>query len=507
MRRIPPALALICVAGAALRFATLDVQSLWYDEAVTAHLLRLDLAGMWHAIPDSESTPPLYYVLAWLWTQLAGTGEVGMRSLSALLGSATIAAVWALGRRLGGERAGLVAAAVVAVNPMLVWFSQEARAYALLALLAALSALLWLRMLERPGVGRGLAWALVAALALATHYYAIFLVGPQALWLLVRVPDRRARAAALVPLAVAGAALAPLALGQRSNDTATFITDSSLATRLAQVPKQLLVGYDAPAETLLAVLSALVLAVAAFGLWWLRAERAPARGGTARARRAADPALEAEARARGDARLLTGVVAAALALPALAALAGEDHLITRNLLAVAPLGAALAGAGLAAVAARRPRLGRPAIAAACVLGLVAVIGVDVDPASRRDDWRGAVRALGHAPGTRVVVASPASGAVALEYYLPHARPLAATGAATQEIDYVAIGERRPGERPRPPRPPTAPAPVPGFVLAGRTEATTFTVLRLRASAPLAVVPLAVGNGLDGRPAALLEATR
>ncbi|MGH2943581.1 MAG: glycosyltransferase family 39 protein, partial [Solirubrobacteraceae bacterium] len=147
------------VAGAVLRFATLDTQSLWYDEAVTAHLLRMDLPALLRAIPDSESSPPLYYVLAWLWTHIAGTGEVGLRSLSALFGTATIGVAWALGRRLGAERAGLAAAALVAFNPMLVWFSQEARAYALLALLGALSALLWLRALERPrAAGRLLAW-------------------------------------------------------------------------------------------------------------------------------------------------------------------------------------------------------------------------------------------------------------------------------------------------------------------------------------------------------------
>ena len=311
------------------------------------------------------------------------------------------------------------------------------------------------------------------------------------------------------------------------------------------MPKQLLVGYDAPAETLLAVLSAVVLTVALFGVWRLARGGSPvaassavaagpgdsaqdATAGTAVAAGPGDSAQDATAgtavaagpgegaqdargatasvgaedvrRALTDTLLLTGVAAAALALPALAALAGEDHLITRNLLAAAPLGCALAGAGLAAVAARRPGLGRSAIAAGCVLGLVAVIGVDVDPASRRDDWRGAVRALGHAPGLRIVVASPASGAVALEYYLPHARPLAVSGAAAQEIDYLAIGERRPGERPRPPRPPTAPAPVPGFVLAGRTEATTFTVLRLRAAAPPAG-RAGRGRGRPGRQAA------
>ena len=64
--------------------------------------------------------------------------------------------MWALGRRIAGERAGLVAgASIVAVNPLLAWFSQEARAYALLVLLAALAALLWLRALERASPARG----------------------------------------------------------------------------------------------------------------------------------------------------------------------------------------------------------------------------------------------------------------------------------------------------------------------------------------------------------------
>ena len=63
---------LIVAAGAVLRFVTLDSQSLWYDEAVTAQLLQMDFGAMLRAIPDSESTPPLYYVLAWLWTHVFG---------------------------------------------------------------------------------------------------------------------------------------------------------------------------------------------------------------------------------------------------------------------------------------------------------------------------------------------------------------------------------------------------------------------------------------------------
>ena len=71
------ALAALTALAAVLRFATLDAQSFWFDEAVTVHLLQLDLGEMLERIPDSESTPPLYYLLAWLWSKAFGPGEVG----------------------------------------------------------------------------------------------------------------------------------------------------------------------------------------------------------------------------------------------------------------------------------------------------------------------------------------------------------------------------------------------------------------------------------------------
>jgi mannosyltransferase len=484
-------LGLVLAAGAVLRFATLDGQSLWYDEAVTAHLLQLDLGSLLRAIPDSESTPPLYYLLAWLWTHVFGTGEVGIRSLSALLGTATIAIVWALGRRLGGVRAGLAAAALVAVNPMLVWFSQEARAYALLALLGALSTLLWLRALESDGddsatwSARRLAWGTVAALALATHYYALFLVAPQALWLVLRVRGWRARAAALALPAAAAVALAPLALAQRANDTASFITDSELLTRLAQLPKQFLVGYDAPLEPLLVAVGA-----------------AAALAGFAGLTGVLTGAAAAAPRERRDAARLAALAVVATALPILAAFGGEDHLITRNVVFVLPLAGALAGTGLAAAARAAPRPAALALAAACAAGLVAVVGVASDPQMQRDDWRGAAHALGPITAPRLIVAN-GDALNALRYYLPGLRTALPPTFTTAEIDYVALPVRRPGERPAPPRPAAPAAPAAGYVLAGRTDGETYTVLRWRAPTPRAE-PIAPSPGLDGKPAALLS---
>src|SRR5213078_1747237 len=87
------------------------------------------------ALPGSESTPPLYYILAWLWTRVFGLDEAGLRSLSALAGTLTIPVAYFIAARLASVRAGIAAAALVAVNPLLWWYSQEARSYALVVLL------------------------------------------------------------------------------------------------------------------------------------------------------------------------------------------------------------------------------------------------------------------------------------------------------------------------------------------------------------------------------------
>ena len=83
------------VLGAALRFATLDLQSYRYDEAVTVgRVLHASFFDTFSEVPNSESTPPLYYLVAWVWTRPFGTGEVWLRSLSALAGTASIAIVY-----------------------------------------------------------------------------------------------------------------------------------------------------------------------------------------------------------------------------------------------------------------------------------------------------------------------------------------------------------------------------------------------------------------------------
>ena len=62
--RVVAPLAIVAFA-ALLRFVFLDDQSYWLDEAITVRTLELDFSQMLDRVYDNESTPPLYYVVAW----------------------------------------------------------------------------------------------------------------------------------------------------------------------------------------------------------------------------------------------------------------------------------------------------------------------------------------------------------------------------------------------------------------------------------------------------------
>ena len=89
-------LAFLIALGAAMRFASLGEQSFHHDEVITAaRVIPGSFADMLKAVKHSESNPPLYYVLAWGWAKEFGTGEFGLRSLSALFGLATVPVAYA----------------------------------------------------------------------------------------------------------------------------------------------------------------------------------------------------------------------------------------------------------------------------------------------------------------------------------------------------------------------------------------------------------------------------
>jgi mannosyltransferase len=123
----------LVAAAALLRFATLDVQSFSNDEPFTVERAGGELGALLSSVRTTESTPPLFYYVAWGWEKVFGSGETGMRLLPALLGTLLVPVTWAAARVTLASRSALIAAALVALSPLLVWYSQEARPYALFA--------------------------------------------------------------------------------------------------------------------------------------------------------------------------------------------------------------------------------------------------------------------------------------------------------------------------------------------------------------------------------------
>jgi 4-amino-4-deoxy-L-arabinose transferase-like glycosyltransferase len=210
--RVRPVLGLVLVVAALTRFYRLGASSLWIDEAASVALVRMPWARFAHTLWTYEANMTLYYLLLRPWTAL-GTSELVLRSLSAILGVAGVAALYCLGRRLRGAGTGLLAAALFSVHVLHVWGSQEARTYSLVALLVIVSTHLFVNAVKTPHERRlWTAYVVVSVLAVYAHLFAVLVLGAQ--WL--ALGRSRARAIGIrrilgVGLAL-GVALLPLGL-------------------------------------------------------------------------------------------------------------------------------------------------------------------------------------------------------------------------------------------------------------------------------------------------------
>jgi len=176
-------LGLILLLAFLLRAYGLGAQSFWHDEGLSVSIAQESWAEILRG--GGEYHPPLYHLLLGAWTRLAGAREFSARYLSLACGLLAVALTARLGGLLVGRRAGLLAALLVAVSPIEVWYSQEARMYALLGVLSLASSLCLLRLVQGKG-GRGL-WAAYTILnvgAVYSHYYAVLVLAAQALWVL-----------------------------------------------------------------------------------------------------------------------------------------------------------------------------------------------------------------------------------------------------------------------------------------------------------------------------------
>lgn len=177
-------LALIIILGAILRLYHLGFESIWLDEAYSISLSNVGTIGQVWDNAIAEMFPPLHFLILYFMHAL-GDSETLMRLPSAVAGILTIPLLYLTGARFFGKNEGLVAAFLLAVSPMHLFYSQEARPYALVVLLALASLYYFYTALT---VGKRNDWALFilfSALAFYTHYYVVFVFVAEGLYFVV----------------------------------------------------------------------------------------------------------------------------------------------------------------------------------------------------------------------------------------------------------------------------------------------------------------------------------
>ena len=183
------AVALIFGVAVYFRIHDLGARNLWTDEAWVALAAMQPTAKA--ALAAGQSTPPFYLLTVWALVQLWGHGEIVLRSLSWLFGVGTLWLVWRLARRLLEVPAALLALAVVAFSPIMVYYSKELKQYSGDAFFAVLA--LWLaeRLQARQGRRGWLALALAGVVGLGFSQPLIFTLPAVGAVLWVTLPRRQ----------------------------------------------------------------------------------------------------------------------------------------------------------------------------------------------------------------------------------------------------------------------------------------------------------------------------
>ena len=469
------------VAGATaiavlLRAIFVGDQSLGYEEVFTASVVsHPSVSGVWHAVSETESTPPLYYLLTWLWVKLAASHTaVALRTTSLLAGSLTVPASFLALRSFVGRRLALVVAWLCAISPVLVGYSIYARSYALLVLMATLSVWALGALLERRSLLRWTLWGAAAAACLWTHYFTVFLVIGEAAVLLVKLRgERRGLLLCLIAVAVASAPLWSLFLSQSGESARTgFIAARPLGGRLEDTVRQFAMGTNVPTAWLEGAGILLVGGATVFAL--------------------------ARTYRREAAQLLGALAIIGAGLPIASALTGvDDHLLARNILGIWICWAPFAAYGLT----RLRSIPLLTYSAICIVTVLAVQSNWRYQAA--SDWSGAsARIRARASGDPVAVMPGLQSPVAALYL--HRAALSAPVAA-KDLWVMVEPVRGSGQRAlnRVANPPLTELWGPQFRPVAEIDYRGFRLIHLRAPSPTTVSRAPSSDGPATAPLALV----
>lgn len=179
-------LVIILALGAFLRFYKLDFQSIWLDEIHTMieSNPKISFKESYDITAFREQMPHLYFLSIKIFSTIFGHTTFVVRMFSALIGVLSIYSIYLLGKEIKDHKTGLISAVLLSVNYFHLWYSQEARPYALFALMAILSFYRLAIFIKRSTLKTAILYGVFAALMIDTHFFGLFILVSQAFILL-----------------------------------------------------------------------------------------------------------------------------------------------------------------------------------------------------------------------------------------------------------------------------------------------------------------------------------
>lgn len=168
----------ILVLGGFFRILNINAESLWLDEGVTYYnsISEDGYSGVWEKTAALDQSPPGMYFLYHDALNIFGENELVFRLIPVAFGVLSILFLYLLMAEMFEPEVGLIAAALLAINPFHIGFSIEARQYVLLSLEALIGmwALFKATKGEERSYGYWLVFALSAIAGLYTHNFYFF---------------------------------------------------------------------------------------------------------------------------------------------------------------------------------------------------------------------------------------------------------------------------------------------------------------------------------------------
>lgn len=264
------ALIAVVLVAAAVRLVLINTQSIWLDEGYSLAVAHHSLGFIMSFISHYDLHPPLYYLLLHLFEQLIGFGPIQARLLSVLAGIGAILALYMVTVVLLGRLTAVCAAFLLAISPVVVWYSDEARMYMLAGcfVLAAFAFLLRAIRHHRGGFWAG--YVVFAVLALYTDYSAVYpLAGAFIYSLLLVIAGRIPSRVWLVAHVVAAVLLLPvlriLSIQVLNLNQVAFIPRPTPATVGASLVK--LISLHAGETALVAVIGIALAVLGLMSIW------------------------------------------------------------------------------------------------------------------------------------------------------------------------------------------------------------------------------------------------